>query len=123
MLGIEELSKVVKNGAKVATGIANKSGVFSLLGSLLEFSTVNWSKIGEEVKDLSVDEIDSLQNTLSAGFSPDDKALDLKFDELLALGEKSFLIGQKAVKDGMDAFDAAKEIVAEWQSFFAKKVA
>ena len=123
MIGIEELSKFTKNGAKVATAIANKSGVFPILGSLLEFSTIDWSKIVPEIKDLSFDEIDALQNILSASFEPNDKAIDLKFDELLALGEKSYLLGQKTVQEGLDAFEAGKLIVAEWQSFFEGKKA
>lgn len=120
-MGIEQLEKLAKNGAKVATAVVNKSGVFSILGSVLEFSTIDWKKLAPEAGDIDAAELVSLQKLLSDNFEPNDKSLDLKFDELLSLAKKSYEIGQKAVATGIDVYDTARELVKEWQSFFDSK--
>lgn len=120
-MGIEELSKVVVSGSKCATAIVNKSGVFSIIGSLLSFSSVEWPKVSLEIKDLSEDEIKSLEALVLANFNPEDGNIKFGFADLLALGERSYAFVQKTISEGTDAFEALKGLVEDWKAFFGVK--
>lgn len=117
LVGIENLTKIAKDGAHCATAICNKSGVFAIVGSLLDLSTINWTAVATEAKDLSEDERKTLEKVLSDEFQPSDKKIDLGFDKLIALGEKSAALVQRAVAEGHEVYETVKDLIGEWKSF------
>lgn len=122
-LGIENLSKIVKNSAEignVASKLLNKAGLLALLGlqqPLAELASVNFPKVVEEVKDLSEEERIVLEALLSETFQPVNPVVDLGLDKFLNLAEKSISIIQKGVETGQEVFETVKDLIGEWKTF------
>lgn len=122
-VGIENLSKIVKDSAEcanVASKLLNKAGLLALLGlqqPLSDLASVNFPSVLEEVKDLSQDERVVLEKLLSETFKPVNPVVDVGLDKFLALSEKSVAIVQKGVETGQEVYETVKLLIEEWKSF------
>lgn len=113
--GVENISKFVKTAGKAATAIANKSGLWSYVGPLMDLSSVNFSQVDEEVKDLSVPEIEGLAKDLSDAYQPNDKVSDLKLDEFIGLLKRSAIVVKEGVDKGIEIYATVQVLVEDWK--------